>query len=97
MLQIDELLSLGVNVTVYNGQVMAAQLLCFFLLRSAWFYIVQIQCFLQALSSVTFSSSEPARCDLFGDRCGSMGGEAQVREFVFSLPDAIIQSFRQCL
>lgn len=23
-----------------------------------------------------------------------MGGEAQVREFVFSLPDAIIQSFR---
>jgi len=40
MLQIDELLSLGVNVTVYNGQVMAAQLLCVFLLRvrSAWFF-----------------------------------------------------------
>lgn len=43
MLQIDELLSLGVNVTVYNGQVMAAQLLCVFLLRvrSAWFFFLR--------------------------------------------------------
>lgn len=79
MLQIDELLSLGVNVTVYNGQVMIAQLLSSFLVCTPQCLVLYIQINSVFPSSTKFSNIflHPDQLDVI---CSVIGAEAWVEK-----------------